>query len=174
MKATRSLVMAAVAAAGLAVGMTAQAATHMGGHSGGGHSGGWHAGGWHGGGNWHGGSGWHGGGNWHGGWHNHVFFGGPRASFWWGWPLAFGPWYWWGYPYDYYYGSYYYPAYPAAEPYPQGVMPAPESDSAPPVSAPGAPTQGPTYMNYCESSKAYFPKVTTCPEGWKFVPAQPR
>jgi len=44
-----------------------------------------------------------------------VFFGGPRLSFWWGWPLAFGPWYWWGYPYDYYYGTAYYPAYPAGE-----------------------------------------------------------
>ena len=103
-----------------------------------------------------------------------MFFGGPRASFWWGWPLAFGPWYWWGYPYDYYYGSYYYPAYPSAEPYPQGVMPPAESEAAPPAGSPGAPTQGPTYMNYCESAKAYFPKATTCPEGWKFVPAQPR
>ena len=33
----------------------------------------------------------------------------------------------------------------------------------------GVPTQGPLYMNYCGSAKAYFPKVTTCPEGWKFV-----
>ena len=37
---------------------------------------------------------------------------------------------------------------------------------------PGAPTQAPAYMNYCESAKAYFPKVTTCPEGWKFVPTR--
>jgi len=29
------------------------------------------------------------------------------------------------------------------------------------------PQQGPLYMNYCESARAYFPKVTTCPEGWK-------
>ncbi|HEX4333076.1 MAG TPA: hypothetical protein VH040_13115 [Usitatibacter sp.] len=170
MNATKSLVLAAFAATGLAVGGAAQAANHMSGHMGGG--GGWHGGG----GNWHGGGAWHGGGGaWHGGWHNHVFFGGPRASFWWGWPLAFGPWYWWGYPYDYYYGSYYYPSYPAGDQYPQGVMPPDaQSESAPPVGAPGTPTQGPTYMNYCESAKAYFPKVTTCPEGWKFVPAQPR
>jgi hypothetical protein len=31
----------------------------------------------------------------------------------------------------------------------------------------GAPSQGPLYMNYCDSAKAYFPKVTACPEGWK-------
>lgn len=33
----------------------------------------------------------------------------------------------------------------------------------------GAPSQGPLYMNYCASAKAYFPKVTQCPEGWKFI-----
>ena len=37
---------------------------------------------------------------------------------------------------------------------------------------PGAPSQGPLYMNYCASSKAYYPKVTQCPEGWKFVTPQ--
>jgi hypothetical protein len=174
MKATRSLVLvAALAAAGLATG-AAEAATHMGGHSGG--QAGGHA--WSGGshGTWHGGGGFHGGGFHGGGFHGgHVFFGGPRLSFWWGWPLAFGPWYWWGYPYDYYYGASYYPAYPAGQPYPEGVMSAPEQEEAAPMpTGPGAPTQGPTYMNYCESAKAYFPKVTTCAEGWKFVPAQPR
>jgi hypothetical protein len=45
-------------------------------------------------------------------------------------------------------------------------VPAP-SDSA--SNAPGAPTQGPLYMNYCASAKAYFPKVQSCPEGWKFI-----
>jgi hypothetical protein len=34
--------------------------------------------------------------------------------------------------------------------------------------APGAPSQGPLYMNYCPAAKAYYPKVTTCPEGWEF------
>jgi hypothetical protein len=33
----------------------------------------------------------------------------------------------------------------------------------------GAPTQGPAYMNYCASAKAYYPKVTRCPEGWKLI-----
>lgn len=33
----------------------------------------------------------------------------------------------------------------------------------------GAPAQGPLYMNYCESSRAYYPKATSCPEGWKFI-----
>jgi len=36
----------------------------------------------------------------------------------------------------------------------------------------GAPTQAPAYMNYCDSSKAYYPKVTSCPEGWKFIPSR--
>jgi hypothetical protein len=56
--------------------------------------------------------------------------------------------------------------------YPQGVMQAPPPTTEVAPNAQGAPVQGPTYMNYCESAKAYFPKVTTCPEGWKFVPAR--
>jgi hypothetical protein len=36
----------------------------------------------------------------------------------------------------------------------------------------GSPTQGPLYMNYCESAKAYFPKVNSCPEGWRFIEQQ--
>ena len=47
----------------------------------------------------------------------------------------------------------------------------PPSDMAP-SNSPGGPTQAPAYMNYCESAKAYFPKVTSCPEGWKFVTPQ--
>jgi len=194
MKATRSLWAAALAAAGLAVGTVALAAPH-GGHGGGGsmghghgaamHGGGMHSsGGWHGSsGGWHGSSGgWHGGG-WHGGgWHGGHWHGGVTYAYWWGWPLAFGPWYWWGYPYDYYYGAYYpyggygypYPAYPAyqgapAQQYPDGAMSGPETTQVQPM-GPGAPTQAPAYMNYCESAKAYFPKVTSCPEGWHFVP----
>ena len=32
----------------------------------------------------------------------------------------------------------------------------------------GAPTQAPAYRNFCESARAYYPKVTSCPEGWRF------
>ena len=58
--------------------------------------------------------------------------------------------------------------YPAA--YPDGVMeptdPMEQSTQVQP--GPGAPTQAPAYMNYRESAKAYYPKITSCPEGWKF------
>ena len=58
--------------------------------------------------------------------------------------------------------------YPAS--YPEGVI-----ESAPTTEAPrteGAPVQGPSYMNFCESANAYYPKVTACPEGWRFVPSR--
>ena len=100
------------------------------------------------------------GGHW-GGWY------GPRVGLYVGAPLLFGSYY-WGYPYyyDYYGPRVVYrdvirePEYIEAdrEPAP-GVMRAPE----------GAPTEGPAYMNYCASAKAYYPKVTSCPEGWKFI-----
>jgi len=65
--------------------------------------------------------------------------------------------------------------YPASYPdggYPDGAMaPMDDGTDVAPYS-PGAPTQGPTYMNYCDSARAYYPKVTSCPEGWKFVPSQ--
>ena len=154
MKAIKSLVMAALAAAGLAAAADAGAA------------GNWHSGGartWSGSGHWSGGH-W-GGGRWYG----------PRVGFYIGAPLLWSPWY-WGYPYDYYYPrTVIYrdiERYPASYPdYPDGYMePAPTTEIAPPRE--GAPAQGPTYMNYCESAKAYFPKVTTCPEGWKFLPSR--
>lgn len=46
-------------------------------------------------------------------------------------------------------------------------VPAPATTEVP--RGEGAPGRGPLYMNYCESAKAYFPKVTQCPEGWKFI-----
>jgi hypothetical protein len=159
MKAIKSLVVAALAAAGLAAAADAGAAGNW--HSGGGRS-------WSGSGHWGGGH-W-GGGHWGGG-----HWGGPRVGLYLGAPLLWSPWY-WGYPYDYYYPrSVIYrdvERYPASYPdYPEGYMePAPSTEYAPP--GPGAPAQGPTYMNYCESANAYFPKVTTCPEGWKFLPSR--
>jgi len=152
MKAIKSLVVAAaLAAAGVAMAADAQA-----------------AGTWHGGarpvasGQWSGGH-WRGG-NWSGGryWY-------PRVGFYFGAPLLWSAWY-WGWPYDYYYPrtvvyDRVIERYPAA--YPDGVMePVPSTEVAP---SRGAPSQGPLYMNYCESSKAYYPKVTSCPEGWKFI-----
>lgn len=169
MKTMKMVAMAALAAGGLALGASVQAATHSGGH------GSWSGG--HGsssGGHWNGG-GWHGGGYWRGGyWHGYYPFHAVAVGFYFGAPWVLGPWYWWGYPYAYdYYGGYGYPAAPAepaAAPYPDGAMMPPTTQADP--SAPGAPTQAPAYMNYCVSAKAYFPKVTSCPEGWKFVPAR--
>lgn len=123
-------------------------------------------------GGWSGGG--HGGGNWsghRGPWGGQRYWG-PRVGFYIGAPILFGPWY-WGYPYDYYYPrgvvvERVIERYPQS--YPDGVM-----DSAPTTEVPrtpGAPSQAPAYMNFCESAKAYYPKVTSCPEGWKFVPSR--
>ena len=90
--------------------------------------------------------------HWHGGW-----------GFYFGVPLLWGPAYYWGWP------AYY--DYPRTIIY-HGVERFPEGEIAPSTEVkrePGAPAQGPLYMNYCESAKAYYPKVTSCPEGWKFV-----
>ena len=150
MKAIKSLLVAALAAAGMAATANVQAASHAGGFhgGGGGHFSGGHFGG-------------------------HRFFYGPRVGVFIGAPLLFAPWY-WGYPYDYYYPRTVVidrvvddPAY-----YPEGVMPAPPPATTEVPRTQGAPAQAPAYMNFCESAKAYFPKVTSCPEGWKFLPAR--
>ncbi|HET7547878.1 MAG TPA: hypothetical protein VFJ86_08920 [Usitatibacter sp.] len=118
----------------------------------------------------HGGHHWSGGGHWRGGHFDHHFHRGFGWSFAFGVPL-FWPGYAWGYPY--YYPAYSYPAYGYAYPaYPDSTWSAPAQDlgPAPDVTpGPGAPTEGPLYMNYCASAKAYYPKVTQCPEGWKFI-----
>jgi hypothetical protein len=184
MKAIKSLVVAAIAAVGVSGMMDAQAARGGGGHSGaavhgggGGHGGGSHGGGGHGGGgHWGGGGHGHGGhGHYYG--HSHYYYGGGYYPYyWWGWPLAWSAAWYWGSPY--YYNAYYYPqsAYyydRYAAPYPDGVM---EPSAPPPTTevprSQGAPMQAPAYMNYCDSSKAYYPKVTSCPEGWKFIPSR--
>lgn len=163
MRATKTLMAAALAAAGLGLADLAAAQAKHGGH---GYRGGHH----HGGGHRH----------WHGG---HRHWG-------WGWslgvPLALGAGWAWHDPYWYgprvvyrevirdrdYVG--------AIRPLPgeEGIRyegtARPEADPAPAPPAPqqnpsaGAPTTGPLYMNYCESARAYYPKVTSCPEGWKF------
>ncbi len=167
MKAMKTLLVVALAAAGLAAtGAQAQSRSHGG--SGGGHwSGGSH-------GNWSGrfaGSGRHYGGR---------SFYGPRFGLFIGAPLLWSSYY-WGSPY--YWGDPYYYGYPRTkviyrdrevEPYPSeypdGGADMGTTEIAPRVE--GAPSQAPTYMNYCESARAYFPKVTQCPEGWKFVPSR--
>ena len=143
MKAMRTLLVATVAAAGLAVTADVQA-DRVGGRG------------------WSGGHGGHWGGHWYG----------PRVGLYIGAPILWSPWY-WGYPYDYYYPrTVIYrevERYPAS--YPDGYLEsAPSSTEVPRTE--GAPTRAPAYMNYCESAKAYFPKVTSCPEGWRFEPAR--
>ena len=101
----------------------------------------------------------------HWGGHHHHHFWGPRVSWglYFGLPLAWGPAYYWGWPYYYDYPRTI--IYRDVERFPEGEI-APSTEVKP---GPGAPSQGPLYMNYCESAKAYYPKVTSCPEGWKFV-----
>jgi hypothetical protein len=153
MRAIKSLLVAALATAGMAATANVQAASHAGGFHGGGHFGGGHFSGGHFGG--------------------HRFFSGPRFGVFIGAPLLFDPWY-WGYPYDYYYPRTVViePAAEAPYYYPDGVMEAPPAQSTEVPRTQGAPAKAPAYMNFCESAKAYFPKVTSCPEGWKFQPAR--
>jgi hypothetical protein len=173
MKPIRTLLVAALAAGGLVMAADASAQHHSGGHWSGGHSGGHWSGGHRAGSHWSGGhwNGGHwGGARWHGGW-------GPRWSFYFGVPLFWAPYYssapyYWGPPYyyDYDYGYYGYPypdaSYPDAAPAPSEELP---QTTQVPSAQEGAPSRGPLYMNYCASAKAYFPKVTKCPEGWKFI-----
>lgn len=114
--------------------------------------------------------GWRGGGDRHWGghrhWHGHGHFWGPRLGFYIGAPIVFGSYY-WGSPFWYDEPRVIYREVIREPEYIEG-----EGEPAPASEAPrgeGAPTQGPLYMNYCASAKAYFPKVTSCPEGWKFI-----
>jgi hypothetical protein len=146
MKATAKLLAAAVAVGGLGLAMEAEADRGRGGHGARGHGGHWNQGHRHWG---------HGHGHWRGGW-----------GLWLGAPLVFGAAYGWPYYYDYPRETI---IYREREVFPEGTIePAPEATTQVPRGE-GAPSQGPLYMNYCESARAYFPKVTTCPEGWKLA-----
>jgi hypothetical protein len=96
------------------------------------------------------------GGRWRHGWHD------GRAGWWWVVGGFGGIWY-------------YYPApvYPYPDPYvpPVAVQQAPPPADIPPVQA--TPPQAPQNWYYCEPSKAYYPYVSSCPAGWKVVPASP-
>ena len=107
----------------------------------------------------------------------------------WGWGLglAFGvPWAlgW----YDPWWGPLYYPPYPYGPAYRSYGYSCAEdedcwreslarSEPAPPTTevapaAPGedgGPTQRPLHLNYCDSARAWFPYVRTCPGGWRLV-----
>lgn len=85
-------------------------------------------------------------GAWHHGRH------GGRLGWWW---VVGGIWYF--YPE---------PIYPYPDPYiPYAVI-----QQAPQTPAVPAPAQS---WYYCESSKEYYPYVSSCPDGWKAVPATP-
>lgn len=128
----------------------------------------------------------------HGG-HRHVpgghWGGSHRGHSHWGWtlglaigvPWALG-WYdpWWGPPY---FAPHAYRPVPGPYGHVCGVdedcwrdrtapgAPAPPTTEVAP-SAPGeagGPTQRPLHLNYCDSAKAWFPHVRTCPEGWRLV-----
>lgn len=151
MKATAKLLVAALAVAGLTLAVDVQAQSR-GSHGGASH-------GWSGS---HGGSWGHG-----GGWGRSGGYWRPRVGLFIGAPLLIGG---FGWPYYYDYWGYprttviYRDVEPAYFEEPGELMPSTEVPRGE-----GAPSQAPLYMNYCESAKAYFPKVTSCPEGWKLA-----
>ncbi len=55
--------------------------------------------------------------------------------------------------------------------YPQPVYPYP--DPYVPPAAPPPPQAAAQVWYYCASAQNYYPYVTSCPEGWQPVPAQP-
>jgi len=129
----------------------------------------------------------------HGGSHGHSGHSGYRGGSYWGWGLAVGiPWGlgWygsaaWGYPYSpaYAYGIAYpdygmaYPAYGYSCAYGQDCWRAAQAEPTPPSTvvpppAPGkdgGPTRRPLHLNYCDSARAWFPHVRSCPGGWRLV-----
>ena len=88
---------------------------------------------------------------WHHGWHDSHY------GWWWAsaglWALRPVP----IYLYDPYVSS------------PSVVVVQPSAPSAPVVAA--QPTQ--QYWYYCDAAQAYYPYVSTCPAGWRPVPANP-
>jgi hypothetical protein len=106
----------------------------------------------------------------------------------WGWGLALGLPLAWGWYDPWWWGPAYYPSYaygPVYRGYPYaceedqdcwGNRAVPADPSAPTTQVPppaagagGGPTERPLHLNYCESAKAYFPAVPSCPEGWRMT-----
>lgn len=142
MKPIKTLLAIALAAAGLVATADVQAQAKHGWRGGGGHWSG-HRGHW--------------------GGHGHWY--GPRLGFYIGAPILFGSYY-WGHPW---YWDEPRVIYREVIREPEVIETDPEPASTELPRGEGAPSQGPLYMNYCASAKAYFPKVTRCPEGWKFI-----
>lgn len=94
-------------------------------------------------------------GHWHGGGHWHGSVGVVIGPGWYG-PPAYYPYY-----YPPYYSPYYYPP----------VVAVPTSPPVYVERSAGAPASG--YWYYCEGSRAYYPQVKECPEGWQQVSPQP-
>lgn len=93
------------------------------------------------------------GGNWVHGHHE------GRLGWWW---VAAGMWY--------FYPS---PVYPYPDPYlPPVVVVNQQPPAAPPQAAAPVQPVAPLWY-YCDSAKAYYPYVPSCPEAWRAVPAQP-
>lgn len=69
------------------------------------------------------------------------------------------------YPGPYYYPPYYY--------YPPPVVYSPPPVVVAPPATPSYVAQPNQSWYYCDNPKGYYPYVTSCPEGWRQVPAQP-
>jgi hypothetical protein len=89
-------------------------------------------------------------GGWHRSWHD------GRYGWWW---IAGGEWFF--YPQ---------PVYPYPDPY--DYVPLPAVVVQPPPPEPLAP-QPQQYWYYCDAAQGYYPYVTSCPGGWRAVPATP-
>jgi hypothetical protein len=108
----------------------------------------------------------HGHGHRHGG-YGHWY---PSWGFYFGAPIVWGAAWGWPYYYDpFFYGPRVVYREVIRDSYPEGVISGPPVESTEVPKGDGAPTRGPLYMNYCESARAYYPKVTTCPEGWRLA-----
>ena len=88
-------------------------------------------------------------------WHHSLHEG--RLGWWW---VVAGTWYFYPLP-VYPYPDPYVPPFVVVQP---STPPAPETPSPPPQAQ---------YWYYCEASKSYYPYVSSCPAGWKEVPATP-
>ncbi len=78
--------------------------------------------------------------------------------------IGVGPAFWWGPPYPYW--GYYPPPYYVYSPPPVVV-------EEPPVyiqQQPATPPAPETYWYYCQSARAYYPSVQSCPEPWIKLP----
>ena len=57
--------------------------------------------------------------------------------------------------------------------YPMPVYPYPNPWEPPPAMLPTHQVPPPQYWYFCEAAQAYYPYISTCPGGWRQVPATP-